>query len=350
MISAGDPGPIHSKRKAITALFPYAVLQVQDGQHRVFDMCLHAVRASKHKGLLWRHIRELPVTRLLNEESPISTKQAFIHMLPHLPWWKMDGHEDWVQQWAAAVPAVPYTDEISQSVVDTLLHTLNGSLQSHIPIGMWSWLRKSPSLPPVCAGRHFGGSAAAVEFVRSLGDIEILTAYLHLIWSEWEWQPGRRCLSGRNFASIQTGYQYTTCGMDALIREDLGGIGMGFHRKNLLQHLDHVLGQLELGLEYLQKYDPRTSEDLIRRRQGQYRELREILLEVDREAVDALVRKSSRSFIHFGLLNPYMQVKDPTQCLCVQSLLYFCSCMSGTFPMASLPYKSLLNIYPKFLV
>jgi len=31
MISAGDPGPIQFKHKAITALFPCAVWQEQDG-------------------------------------------------------------------------------------------------------------------------------------------------------------------------------------------------------------------------------------------------------------------------------------------------------------------------------
>jgi hypothetical protein len=123
----------------------------------------------------------------LNEESPVSIKQAFILMSPHLPWvWKMGGHEDWVQQWAAAASAVPYTDEIGQSVVDTLLHIAsNTSLQPHIPIDMWSWLRKSPSLPPICAGRYWGSFSHVIKIVQGLGDIETLTAYLHLIWSEW---------------------------------------------------------------------------------------------------------------------------------------------------------------------
>jgi hypothetical protein len=160
MINAGDPGPIQSKCKAITALFPYAVLQDKDGQHRVFDMCLHAARASMQENFLWYHIKKLPVARLLNEENPVSTKQAFTLMSPHLPWTRrMSGHKDWVQQWAAAASAVPYTDEIGQSVVDTLLQIASSPfLQPYIPIDMWSWLRKSPSLPPVCAGHYVGGS------------------------------------------------------------------------------------------------------------------------------------------------------------------------------------------------
>ena len=63
---------------------------------------------------------------------------------------------------------------------------------------------------------------------------------------------------------------------------------MEYHRKKLLQHLDHVLGQLELGLEYLQQYNSDISRDDIQLRQSQYRQLREVLLEVDREAIELL--------------------------------------------------------------
>ena len=184
MVNAGDPNPIYSKRKAITAFLPYALQLEKDGQHQVFDICLHAIGASKKLDFLWHHIRWLPVTMLLNEESPISVKQAFILMSPHLPWkYFLDYH--WVQLWAAAASAVSYTDEIGQSVVDTLLHIAsNCSLQPHIPIHMWSWLNKSPILPPVCAGRYWGKSQGVTQMVQRLGDIETLTAYLLLVWSE----------------------------------------------------------------------------------------------------------------------------------------------------------------------
>ena len=284
MISAGGPHPIYSKHKAITALFAYAVWQEQDGQHKVLDVCLHAARASKQRGFLWYYIRELPVARLPNEESPVSMKQAFILMSPHLPWdWTRDEH--WVQQWAAAATAVPYTDEIGQSVADTLLQiAYNPSLQSHIPIYMWSWLRKSPSLPPVSAGRFFGKHLDVVQAVQQLGDIETLTAYLLLVWSEWEGQ-------------------WPTDEMHALIRGDFSGVGMGYHRRRLLQHLDHVLGQLELGLEHLQHHDPSLDEDDIHWRQGKYRQFKEVLLEVDREAIELLICESSRLVIFLSLLS-----------------------------------------------
>ena len=76
MINAGDPSPIQSKYQAITALLPYALQPEQCGQHRVLDVCLHAVKASKEQDFIWDHIGQLPITMLLNEESPVSMKQA----------------------------------------------------------------------------------------------------------------------------------------------------------------------------------------------------------------------------------------------------------------------------------
>ena len=69
--------------------------------------------------------------------------------------------------------------------------------------------------------------------------------------------------------------------MRALIGEDFGGIGMGHHRADLIQRLDHVLGQLDRGLEYLRQYCPEFGEDDLRISKDQYRNLRETLLEID---------------------------------------------------------------------
>jgi len=130
MISADDPGPISSKHKTITALFPYAVWQEQNGQHKVLDVCLHAARASKRMEFLWYHITQLPIAMLLNEESSASTKQAFILMSPHLPWgWRIDEH--WVQPWATAASTVSHTEEVGQSVADVLLHIASYSTITH---------------------------------------------------------------------------------------------------------------------------------------------------------------------------------------------------------------------------
>jgi len=224
----------------------------------------------------------------------------------------MDKH--WIQAWATAASTVLYTEEIGQSVADVLLQIArNTSLQSHIPPDIWSWLRKSPSLPPVCAGRYWGSEIVVIEIVQGLGDMEVLTAYLLLVWSEWHGPTNL---------------------MHALIRNDFSGLRMGYYRKELLQHLDHVLGQLELGLDHLQQHDPGLNEDYIHQRQEKYGQLREVLLEVDKEAIELLICESSKLFTPFGLLNSCGQLKDPTQCSCVQSL-HFCSYMSGTFPTIS---------------
>jgi len=257
MISAGDRGPICSKHKTITALFSYALWQEQNGQHKVLDVCLHAARASKRMDFLWHCIKHLPIAMLLNEESSASTKQAFILMSPHLLWqWGVDEH--WVQAWATAASTVPHTEEVGQSVADVLLHIAScPSLQSHIPPEMWSWLRKSPSLPQVCAGR-FQGARLGVTGVQGLGDMETLTAYLLLVWSKWE-----------NLATDE---------IYGLIRGSFSGIRMGYYRKELLQYLDHVLGQLELWLDHLQQHVPQPNEANIQWRQSQYETLRKVLL------------------------------------------------------------------------
>ena len=120
---------------------------------------------------------------------------------------------------------------------------------------------------------------------------------------------------------------------------------MGYHRKELLKHLDHVLGQLELGSEYLQQHNPSLGGYRVQWRQNQYRQLKEVLLEVDREAIDLLIGKSFRLIILLDLLNSYGQVKDITQCLCVQCLFHLCNFVSGTLFQLFHPYPPQLIIF-----
>lgn len=120
MTGAPNPDPIHFRRKAITALFLYAAQQKPNGQHEILDMFLCAARASKEQGFMWNCIKPL-VPRLLDEDNPISLKQAIILALPHIPWWGSTSDNHLIQQWAAAALAIPYTKEIGHSVVDTLL-------------------------------------------------------------------------------------------------------------------------------------------------------------------------------------------------------------------------------------
>jgi len=157
----------------------------------------------------------------------ISLKQIIILASPYLPWEDFTTNEQLIQLLAVAASTFPYTNDIGQSVVDTLLRIANDtSLQSHIPVGMWSWLNKRPSLPRFCWGRFYGSTRHVARAVRALGDIEILNSYLFLIRSEWD---GPR--------SLRLGEAY------ASLSECFSGIRMGHHRQDLLRRLDCVLGQ-----------------------------------------------------------------------------------------------------------
>jgi len=285
-VAANDGPPIHPKRKAITAFFPYAVWRKRDGQHELLDTLFHLFGAmviqmrhetpppslSDGRMFMWCHIEPLVAT-LLNEESSIPLKQAIILASPYMPWKGFANNENLIQLWGAAAPSVPYANDIGQSVVSTLLRIANDtSLQPHIPVGMWSWLNKLPSLPPVCWAHFCGSTPHVVRVVRALGDIEILKSYLLLIWSEWEEWTSLVALDE----------------MRASLQGDFSGLGMGPHRQDLLRQLDSVLGRLDPDLEHVH---PNLNTHVIQRMKEEYGKLREVLLEVDREAAVARIRE-----------------------------------------------------------
>ena len=258
MAEAEDHRPLRSKRLAITALLPYAVWQERDGQPETFDTIIRAARASRMWDLVWYRV-SLFFSTLLSEASP----RAIMLTSPGVHWGYLANRGDLVQWWAATASAVPYTEEVAQGVVDTLLQIASEDrLVRYIPADVWSWLTRRPSLPPICRGRSLGTYAHVVKVVRGLKDIEILTSYLLLVWSEWDTPDGldEMCTS---------------------IREDFCGIGMGHHRTDLIKRLDHVLGQLDRGLEYLAQHDPGLIEHYLRERKDGYQKLRETLLEID---------------------------------------------------------------------
>ena len=265
---AEDRDQIQSRRKAITAFFPYAVWQERGGDRRAIDAFLGVTRVSKSgSGFMWGEIEPF-VAALFGETSPDSLNRVLALVSPYVPWrtWGFDGNA--VNRWAAAASAVPYTEEVGQNVVDALLQIASTDpLRPYIPVGLWALLEKQPSLPPYCWGRSLGTEVEVVRGVRALGDIGVLESYLLLVWSEWD--PIRDL----GFAEMQT-----------LIRADFGGIGMGLHRENLLGRLDHVLEQLDRGSRYLKHHSPSLTEGKIRRIREQHVELRRLLLEVDGEA------------------------------------------------------------------
>ena len=282
MNEAANPGPICFKHKAITVFFLYGARQEWNGQQKMLNIFLDTARASGRRGFMWHRIIQ-PLTTLLGRRSPVSLKQAIILVLPHLPWWNptIDGH--FIQLWAAAAQAVPYTDDIGQCVADTLLLIASQkSLQSHIPIDMWLWLNKHPSLSPTCMG---GSQQDIVQEVQKLGNIETIVAYLLFVWSECNYL-----------------YQDGVEEMCTVIRKDFSGVGMRDYQEGLLEHLDHILGRLDLRPKPTQQYKQDLSEEEIQAMKGQYGQLREVLLEVDKGVMNTLTCEFPKLDTFFSLL------------------------------------------------
>jgi hypothetical protein len=276
MAEAEDPGELRSKRKVITTLLPYAVWQERDGQSEMLDTFLHAAGASRMLRFAWYRVKQFTNTLLLEASS-----RAIVLTSPHIPWYLLTDRGDLVQRWVAIVLAASHTEEVAQSVVDTLLQIASeDKLLPYITVDVWSWLTKRPSLPPICLGRYYATYPHLVMAVRRLNDIEVLKSYLFLAWSEWDplWDEG--------FNEI--------C---ASIREDFGGIEMCRHRTDLIQRLVHILGQLDRGLKHLKQRNPNLARDDLQIMKRQYGMLEEILLEVES-------RRSSPIVMHFCSLTP----------------------------------------------
>ena len=180
--------------------------------------------------------------------------------------------EDAISKWVAAISVAPHTEDVAASVVDALLQiAAKRNLRPFIPADVWLWLNERPSLPSVCPGLDRGVGGDVVRTVRGLNDIRVLTSYLIVVWSEH-----RRNIDSEGFVE-----------MEVSAREDFNGIGMGCHRVELIQRLDHILGE------------PNRGPGIETR--DEYRKLKKILQDVDQEAAEILNRMS-HSFIFLSLL------------------------------------------------
>ena len=276
-----------SKHKAISALLSYAISLEQSGSEEMIKSIFCVVRARAfNPWVFMRHHIGPNVFPLLNQPNPPSMNRATALLSPYLPvdYWD----QDMVARWTVAVSAVPYSEEVGQSVVDTLLQLASrSSLQPHIPIHIWIWLEKQPSLLPPWKGPDWGRSGGdLVCYVRGLRDIKILTSYLLLVWSEWA------VLDGAGFAEMQT-----------LIMEDLGGIGMQYHREDLIKRLDHILGEVDRGLDHLGQYDQWTGEPGVQKRKEQYGTLKEVLVELDNKTIKNLAGMSQINLFQQTLIH-----------------------------------------------
>ena len=213
---------------------------------------------------MWGRIGGMTLA-LLSEASP----RAIVLVSPYARWHELTDEVDLVQRWAAAVSTIPYSEEVCQSVVDTLLQIASvDKLLPNIPVALWSWLSRRPSLSPACFGRFVGTRPQVFKAVHALKDVELLKSYLFLVWSEWNtpWGEGldEVCASIRYFRRVE----------------------MSHHRTELVQRLDHVLGQLDRGLEHLREQDPRLGRFDLWWRKGQYKKLKENLLPVESREID----------------------------------------------------------------
>jgi hypothetical protein len=100
-----------------------------------------------------------------------------------------------------------------------------------------------------------GARTATVAYVRRVGDIHLLKSYLLLVWTD-------RCLFHSNHIHE----------LESLIREEFGGIEMEHHRKDLIERLDRVLGNLG---------PPKVETVWVRRVRAQYTGFKDPLLEAD---------------------------------------------------------------------
>lgn len=179
-----------------------------------------------------------------------------------------------MQCWIAAASTLPYTDDVGESVVDTLLQmAFQDGLRSHIPVEAWSWLKKRPVLRPDCQGLKFGASLEVFEAVREVGDLELITSYLFVVWSKWSHSHPKGFTAALEF-----------------IRSGLRGIeGAGYHA-DLIQRLDDVLSQINSDSP-----PPPQAADSV----SWYTEFRKALKEVNREAMKMMTCTSPSVFVAF---------------------------------------------------
>ena len=181
-----------------------------------------------------------------------------------------------MQSWIKAASALPYTDDVSGSVVTTLLNIASGNISSHIPMVAWDWLNKRPVLPPEYVAFLPEIVESAVGEIQRLGDTRLVVSYLHTVWSEWRKLGTERW----DIVGPVPAEHPDMSVMSRLIREELGGIGAAGHRTDLIRRLDYILLQLDQG-----QGEPLAKED--------YEELRRELVEVDGEAMRILTGTSS---------------------------------------------------------
>ena len=282
MAEAADPNPIRSKHKAIGALFPYFL--AQDRPPWTVDTFSRLASASKSGEFVWHRVGPY-LTTLFDEQTPPFPDMLIVLASPYVRWHGSLQDENTVARWATAASAIPRTKEAGQAVVEALFQIAsNDSLRPHIPVDIWAWLETRPSPSLKCWRRLARTERDVFRYIRAFGDVKLFKSYLLLVWSEWNLIP-----------------ETLLTEMHTSIREDFTGISMGHHREDLIKQLDHVLGQLDRGLGYLQRHNRKIGRFHIRRLKEEYGELKKVLQEVDGEEANIPTRTLS-TLILFSLL------------------------------------------------
>ena len=216
---------------------------------------------------------------MIGVELPISLKYATLGAFQACNFFLRHGSNvgDILQCWIAAASELPDTHDVRNSVVEGLLQmTSEEGLWPYIPVVAWEWLKKRPVLCCETGLFMYGDWESGLQMVQTLGDIELITSYLFVIWSEWNFLVNSGCK-----------------GMHRLIREELNGIHAVGYRGDLIQRLDHVLSQFDRGQEYLRPHVRGFDiEEVFLSAKQKYEGLRRDLLQLDEEAAKILAGMS----------------------------------------------------------
>ena len=190
-----------------------------------------------------------------------------------------------MRHWIATGSELPDTNDVRESVVDTLLQMARDDrLRSHIPVEAWEWLKKRPVLRYKSIGLEVGGWSSVLKTVQALGDIGLITSYLFVVWSEWNTLRHINCKR-----------------MRCMIRKKLDGIRAVGYRADLIQRLNYVLAQFDRGQECLYP-DWGAGKALFLQAKQHYEEFRRDLLESDKKATNVLTSMSPRVSTRFHWL------------------------------------------------
>ena len=199
---------VSSKSKAISALFPYAVSLLQDGQQQMVNAISHAASASRSERFMWHRVKPFIVTMFKRPNPPSLT--WVLGLISTSVHWHTGPHDKHRVASQAAATSATSNPGVCWSVADELLHIAFFDV----------WRRRYKHLQ-----RPEGTGEDITHQVRTLGDIEILKSHLILALS-----------GGSPIRSSSEGLSE----MLMSIWEDFSRVGVGCHRDDLIKKLAEI--------------------------------------------------------------------------------------------------------------